>query len=93
MRRRVIAGNWKMNMTKSQTKQFVADFLPLVKDASSEIVLCVPFTDIHRAYKLTLGSNAKIGAQNVAWADKGAFTGEISAEMLKEVGAEYVIIR
>ncbi len=92
MRRRVIAGNWKMNMTKSQTKQFVADFLPLVKDASSEIVLCVPFTDIHRAYKLTLGSNAKIGAQNVAWADKGAFTGEISAEMLKEVGAEYVII-
>lgn len=59
MRRRVIAGNWKMNMTKAQTKQFVADFLPLVKDASSEIVLCVPFTDIHRAYKLTLGSNAK----------------------------------
>lgn len=92
MRRRVIAGNWKMNMTKAQTKQFVADFLPLVKDASSEIVLCVPFTDIHRACKLTLGSNAKIGAQNVAWADKGAFTGEISAEMLKEVGAEYVII-
>ena len=92
MRRRVIAGNWKMNMTKAQTKQFVADFLPLVKDASSEIVLCVPFTDIHGAYKLTLGSNAKIGAQNVAWADKGAFTGEISAEMLKEVGAEYVII-
>ena len=92
MRRRVIAGNWKMNMTKAQTKQFVADFLPLVKDASSEIVLCVPFTDIHRAYKLTLGYNAKIGAQNVAWADKGAFTGDISAEMLKEVGAEYVII-
>lgn len=92
MRRRIIAGNWKMNMNKTQTKQFIADFLPLVDKAKSEIVLCVPFTDIHRAYKLTLGTNVKIGAQNVAWADNGAFTGEISADMLKDVGAEYVII-
>ena len=92
MRRRIIAGNWKMNMTKAEAKAFMLEFLPLVGDAKCEIVLCVPFTDIHRVYKLALDSNVKVGAQNVAWADKGAFTGEISAEMLKEVGAEYVII-
>lgn len=91
MRRRIIAGNWKMNMTKEEAKLFVAEFLPLVK-SDCEIVLCVPFTDVHRVWKLTRGSSVKVGAQNVAWADKGAFTGEISAEMLKEVGAEYVII-
>lgn len=92
MRRRIIAGNWKMNMTKAEAKAFMLDLLPLVKDAKCDTVLCVPFTDIHRVYKLALESNVKVGAQNVAWADKGAFTGEISAEMLKEVGAEYVII-
>lgn len=92
MRRRIIAGNWKMNMSKAEAKQFMIDFLPLCKNAKSEIVLCVPFTDIHRVYKLALDTNVKVGAQNVAWADKGAFTGEISADMLKEVGAEYVII-
>ncbi|MBR2967801.1 MAG: triose-phosphate isomerase [Clostridia bacterium] len=92
MRRRIIAGNWKMNMTKAQAKEFMGEFLPLCANAKCETVLCVPFTDIHRVYKLALGSNVKVGAQNVAWADKGAFTGEISAEMLKEVGAEYVII-
>lgn len=92
MRRRIIAGNWKMNMTKAEAKAFMQEFVPLAKDAKCEVVLCVPFTDIHRVYKLAQGTNVKVGAQNVAWADKGAFTGEISAEMLKEVGAEYVII-
>lgn len=92
MRRRIIAGNWKMNMTKAEAKAFMNEFLPLSEGAKCDVVLCVPFTDIHRVYKLALGSNVKVGAQNVAWADKGAFTGEISAEMLKEVGAEYVII-
>ena len=91
MRRRIIAGNWKMNMTKAEAKAFMNEFLALSK-GECETVLCVPFTDIHRVYKLALGSFVKVGAQNVAWADKGAFTGEISAEMLKEVGAEYVII-
>lgn len=92
MRRRIIAGNWKMNMTKAETRQYMAEFLPLVGEAKCEVVLCVPFTDIHRIAKLSFGTNVKVGAQNVAWADKGAFTGEISAEMLLEVGAEYVII-
>ncbi len=92
MRKRIIAGNWKMNMTKAQAKTFMQELLPLCENAKCEIVLCVPFTDIHRVYKLAIGSDIKVGAQNVAWADKGAFTGEISAEMLKEVGAEYVII-
>lgn len=92
MRRRITAGNWKMNMTKAEAKEFMKEIIPLVEHAKSEVILCVPFTDIHRVYKLALGTNIKVGAQNVAWADKGAFTGEISAEMLKEVGAEYVII-
>lgn len=92
MRRRIIAGNWKMNMLKSEAKQFMAEIIPLVKDAKCEVVLCTPFTDIHRVYKLALNTNIGVGAQNVAWADKGAFTGEISADMLKEVGASYVII-
>lgn len=91
MRRRIIAGNWKMNMTKAEAKAFMNEFLAISK-GECETVLCVPFTDIHRVYKLALDSFVKVGAQNVAWADKGAFTGEISAEMLKEVGAEYVII-
>ena len=92
MRRRIIAGNWKMNMLKSEAKQFMVELIPLVKDAKCEIVLCTPYTDIHRVYKLSLGTNIGVGAQNVSWADKGAFTGEISADMLKEVGASYCII-
>lgn len=92
MRTEIIAGNWKMNKTKAEAKAFMSEFVPLCKDVRSEVVLCVPFTDIHRVYKLALGTKIKVGAENVSWADSGAFTGEISAQMLKEVGAEYVII-
>ena len=92
MRKPIIAGNWKMNNTIAAAEKLIGELKPLVKNAKADVVICVPYTAIAAAAKLTKGSNIKVGAENVAWADKGAFTGEISAEMLKEVGAEYVII-
>ena len=91
MKKNIIAGNWKMNKTNEETKQLITDLIPLVKDADCEVVCCVPFTDIVTARKAARGSNIKIGAQNVHWAEKGAFTGEISAQMLKELKVSYVI--
>ena len=92
MRKPVIAGNWKMNNTIAAATSLINELKPLVADAEAEVVICVPYTAIQKAAELTRGTNIVVGAENVAWADKGAFTGEISAEMLKEVGAEYVII-
>ncbi|MBR6773352.1 MAG: triose-phosphate isomerase, partial [Clostridia bacterium] len=92
MRRRIIAGNWKMNKTVSETRDFVNGLKPLAADAECEVVLCVPFTDVAIAAETAKGTNIHVGAQNVAWAESGAFTGEISASMLKDVGAEFVII-
>lgn len=93
MRKPLIAGNWKMNNTVLDAELFMVDFKPLVKGyKKTDIVLCVPYMAIAKVKKLTRGTKIKVGAQNVAWADNGAFTGEISAEMLKEAGAEYVII-
>lgn len=92
MRKPIIAGNWKMNNTVAQTEALLNELLPLVKDAACDVVVCVPFTDIAAAARLVKGTNVKVGAQNVAWADQGAFTGEISAAMLMEAGAEYVVI-
>lgn len=89
----VIAGNWKMNNTPAKTKALISELVPMVKDKNGcDIVLCVPFVDIDAAVKASEGSNIKIGAQNVHFAPKGAYTGEVSAEMLKECGVEYVII-
>ena len=92
MKRPIIAGNWKMNNTNAGTKALLTELAPLVKDAKCEVVVCVPFTDIDTARKAIRGTKIKLGAQNVHWAPKGAFTGEISAEMLKELKVEYVII-
>lgn len=92
MRKPIIAGNWKMNNTIAETKQLIADLKPLVKDAKCDVVICTPYTDIATAVAETKGSNIKVGAENVHWAEKGAFTGEISAKMLVELGVEYVII-
>ncbi len=92
MRKYVIAGNWKMNNTPAQTKELINEMKPLVADASCEVVLCVPFVDISAAVEAAKGSNIKIGAENIHWAQSGAFTGEISGDMLKAAGAEYVII-
>ncbi len=87
----VIAGNWKMNNTPAQTTALIEEMKPLVADADCDVVLCVPYVDIHAAVEAAKGSNIKIGAENVHFKDKGAFTGEVSAEMLTAVGVEYVI--
>ena len=92
MRTPIIAGNWKMNNTIAATKALVTELIPLVKDAKAEVVICTPYTDLATAVELTKGTNIKFGAENVHWAEKGAFTGEISADMLLELGVTYVII-
>ena len=93
MRRYVIAGNWKMNFTPSEAAAFINEVKPLVEGKNNcDIIFCAPFVTIGAAMEAAKGSNIKIGAQNVHFEEKGAFTGEISAKMLKEIGVEYVII-
>ena len=92
-RKVIIAGNWKMNMTPSAAKTAVAETARLTEGKNGcEVVLCVPFVDIANAVEAAKGTQVKIGAQNVHFEKKGAFTGEISADMLNECGVEYVII-
>ena len=91
LRKAVIAGNWKMNNTPEQTKALIEEMKPLVKDADCDVVLCVSYVDIAAAKQAAEGSNIKIGAENVHFEKAGAFTGEISAEMLVACGVEYVI--
>ena len=90
MRKAIIAGNWKMNKTPSETGAFVESLKPLVKDAKCDVVICVPAVCIQEAVKASEGSNIKVGAQNVHFAASGAYTGEVSAAMLKDAGVEYV---
>ena len=92
MRRKVIAGNWKMNMLPNETIKFIEDLAPLVKETNNEVILCVPYTDLFYALLNVQGTNIKIGAQNMHWEEKGAYTGEISGQMLKAIGVDYVII-
>ena len=92
MRKYVIAGNWKMNNTPAEAAALIQEMKPLVKDAACDVVLCVPFVDITATVEAAKGSNIKIGAENIHWAESGAFTGEISGKMLKAAGAEYVVI-
>ncbi len=92
LRRPVIAGNWKMNNTPEQTKALIEQMKPLVAGADCDVVLCVPYIDLYAALEAAEGSNIKIGAENCHWAVSGAFTGEVSAEMLKAAGVPYVII-
>ena len=92
VRKAVIAGNWKMNKTPSETTALINEMKPLVKDADCDVVLCVPFIDIPAAVEAAKGSIIKIGAENVHFKASGAYTGEVSADMLKEAGVEYVVI-
>ena len=92
MRRKVIAGNWKMNMLPNEAIDYIQAFEPLVKDADAEVILCVPYTDLFYCLMNAQGTNIKIGAQNMHFAETGAYTGEVSAKMLKSIGVEYVII-
>ena len=91
-RKPFIAGNWKMNMTAESGKKLIKELIPLVKNANCDVALCVPAILIPEMTKAAAGSNIKIGAENVHWAANGAFSGEISADMLKEYGVEYAII-
>ena len=92
LRKAVIAGNWKMNKTPSEAKALIEEMKPLVAGADCDVVLCVPYVDVFAAMEAAEGSNIKIGVENCHWAESGAFTGEISAKMLKEIGVPYVII-
>ena len=92
LRKAVIAGNWKMNKTPAEAAALINEMKPLVADADCDVVLCVPYVDIPAALEAAKGSNIKIGAENVHFAAKGAYTGEISAEMLTALGVEYVVI-
>ena len=91
-RKAIIAGNWKMNKTASEAAKLVDELIPAVKDASCEVVICTPFTDLVTAVEKTKGTNIHVGAENVHFEKSGAFTGEISAEMLVDLGVEYVIV-
>lgn len=92
MRKPIIAGNWKMHKTAIEAVNFVEAFKSLLSDTDIEVALCVPFTDLWKVKETIKGTNIKLGAQNMHFEEKGAFTGEISAEMLKEIGVEYCII-
>lgn len=91
-RKAIIAGNWKMNKTPSEAKELLTAIIPAVKNADCEVIACVPYVDLSVAIEVTKGSNVKIGAENCHWAESGAFTGEISTCMLKEMGVEYVVV-
>ena len=92
MRKKVIAGNWKMNKLPNEAIDFIDRLTPLVKDTKNEVVVCVPYTDLFYALLTAQGTNIKIGAQNMHFEEKGAYTGEVSAQMLKSIGVEYIII-
>ena len=91
-RKAIIAGNWKMNKTASEAAVLVDELIPAVKDATCEVVICTPFTDLVTAVAKTKGTNIHVGAENVHFEKSGAFTGEISADMLVDLGVEYVIV-
>ena len=92
LRKAVIAGNWKMNKTPAETTALINEMKPLVANADCGVIVCVPFVDLCAALDAAKGSNISVGAQNCHWEKSGAFTGEISAFTLKEMGVEYVII-
>ncbi len=92
MRRKVIAGNWKMHMLPNEAINFIQEIVPLIKDTKNEVILCVPYTDLFYVLLNVQETNIKVGAQNVHWEENGAYTGEISPKMLKSIGVEYVII-
>ena len=92
MKNKIIAGNWKMNMLPNEAIEFVSTLTPLVKDTKNEVIICVPFTDLFYTLLTVQETNIHVGAQNMHWEKTGAYTGEVSAEMLKSINTEYVII-
>lgn len=92
MRRKVIAGNWKMNVLPGEALEFVNNLAPIVKDTKNEVIICVPFTDLFYTLLAVQETNIHVGAQNMHWKESGAYTGEISPDMLKCINVEYVMI-
>ncbi|MEG1479816.1 MAG: triose-phosphate isomerase [Kiritimatiellia bacterium] len=94
MRTKIVAGNWKMNKTPAETAALIADIRKETNDGNNgvEVVVCVPFVDIPAAAEALKGSSIALGAQNMHWKESGAYTGEISAAMLKDLGVSYVIL-
>ena len=92
MRRKVVAGNWKMNMLPNEAMSFIRQIESEVNNSKAEVILCVPYTDLFYSLLTAQDTKIKIGAQNMHWEEKGAYTGEISGQMLKCIGVEYVII-
>ena len=92
MRRKIIAGNWKMNMLPNEEMSFINELEPYAKKTKCEIILCVPYTDLFYSLLTAQNTNIKIGAQNMHWEEAGAYTGEIAPNMLKCINVEYVII-
>ena len=92
MKNKIIAGNWKMNKNRVEAEALITELIPKVQDTKNTVIICVPYTDLALAVKLTKGTNIHVGAQNCHWAESGAFTGEIAPSMLTEMGVEYVVI-
>ena len=92
MRNKIIAGNWKMNMLPNEAMQFINELAQTAEKTKNEVILCVPYTDLFYSLLTAQETQIKIGAQNMHWEESGAYTGEISAEMLKCINVEYVII-
>lgn len=92
LRMPVIAGNWKMNKSCVETENLIKEMIPLIKNPDCKVVLCVPYTSLSSALKVVSNTNISIGAQNCHFEKNGAFTGEVSAQMLSSMGVEYVIL-
>ena len=88
----IIAGNWKMNKLPSETYDYVKEVVAATEGATCEVVCCTPYVNLAKAVEAAKGTHVKIGAENLHFEDKGAFTGEVSADMLKDLGVDYVII-
>ena len=91
-RKKIIAGNWKMNKTPSQAAELIKELIPAVSISDADVVICTPAVDLAIATELTKGTNISVGAENMHWEESGAYTGEISADMLLDLGVKYVII-
>lgn len=92
MRKKVIAGNWKMNKLPNEAIKFIEELGPIVSNMNSEVILCTPYIDLFYALLTIQGTKIKVGAQNMHWKDNGAYTGEVSPSMLKSINVDYVII-
>ena len=90
MKNKIIAGNWKMNKNRVEAEALITELIPLVADTKNTVIICVPFTDLCTAVKLTKGTNIHVGAQNCHWKESGAYTGEIAPVMLAELGVDCV---